>query len=342
MDIIDPIQCPEWDVLVQKTPDSTIFHTSYWARTLRNSYNYHPLYLVQFQHGKITTLVPVMEVRSFLTGTRGVSLPFTDYCEPIMGSQSSWKEVMDCLIAYGRKKKWTSLEMRGGSSVMGTVQCSSQYYRHRFALAGNIDLIYRHLKSSIKRNIRKAESAGVVITHEKTPAALNLFYTLHCETRKKHGVPPQPFHFFQHLLEHVIDQNHGQIVTARYEGKIVAAAIYLHFNDHAVYKYGASDDRYLHIRPNDLLMWEAIKWYCNSGYNEFCFGRTDLDNAGLRQFKSGWGGKEERIQYYTYDFSKNDYQCERSVGYGHWNVLFTHMPIPLLKAVGTLLYKHMG
>lgn len=342
MDFVDPLHYPEWDEFVHQTPGGTIFHTSFWARVLNNTYNYQPRYLAQIHDGKLTTLIPVMEVRSFLTGKRGVSLPFTDYCEPIVTNEQSWQDAMASLLTFGGREKWDYLELRGGSSLMGSAPCSSHYYRHHLALAGDIDQIYARLKNSTRRNVKKAEREGVVIARENTDEALRIFYAMHCGTRKKHGVPPQPFSFFQQIFDNVLHPGHGQIMLARHQGKAVAAAIYLHFNDMAMYKYGASDSRYLHIRPNDLLMWEAIKWYCSKGYAEFCFGRTEPENEGLRQFKGGWGAVEDTIRYYKYDFKQHAYVTEKNRMSGRYNTLFNMIPIPLLRAAGALLYKHMG
>ena len=35
--------------------------------------------------------------------------------------------------------------------------------------------------------------AGVKIDFETGAEAVNAFYSLHCQTRRKHGLPPQPF-----------------------------------------------------------------------------------------------------------------------------------------------------
>lgn len=62
-------------------------------------------------------------------------------------------------------------------------------------------------------------------------------------------------------------------MLASFKGTIIAGAIYFHFGEKAVYKYGASDVKYQQLRPNNLVMWEAIRLYCQNGYKSFCFGR---------------------------------------------------------------------
>lgn len=89
-------------------------------------------------------------------------------------------------------------------------------------------------------------------------------------------------------------------------------------------------------------MWEAIRWYARNGYRGFCFGRTEPENKGLMQFKAGWGAEEYPIHYYKYDLKKNSYVTVAVRTQGFHNKIFENMPVPMLRAVGSLLYRHMG
>ena len=71
-----------------------------------------------------------------------------------------------------------------------------------------------------------------------------------------------------------------------------------------MYKYGASQPDYLAGRPNNLVMWEAIRWYGRNGFSQFDMGRSEPDNAGLNQFKNGWGTEVETLPYYTFNISQ--------------------------------------
>jgi hypothetical protein len=64
-----------------------------------------------------------------------------------------------------------------------------------------------------------------------------------------------------------------------------------------VYKYGASDEREWSHRPNDLIFRTVIGDAASRGFRDLDFGRTDLEDAGLRRFKSGWGAHEEPLVY---------------------------------------------
>ena len=84
MRLIDPLSGPEWDQLVLSHPDANFFHSAAWARVLAKSYGHKPLYLHFSRGGELLALVPMMEVKSYLTGRRAVCLPFSDFCSPLL------------------------------------------------------------------------------------------------------------------------------------------------------------------------------------------------------------------------------------------------------------------
>ena len=118
LEIIDPTRYPKWDELLLRTPGASFFHSSGWAKVLAESYGYTPLYFTVLENGKLRALVPMMEVNSFLTGKRGVSLPFTDYCEPIIEEGIEFQDLLNPIIDHGKKNGWKYIELRGGEKYL--------------------------------------------------------------------------------------------------------------------------------------------------------------------------------------------------------------------------------
>jgi len=79
---LNPTKYPEWDNFLLENRDFSFFHSSAWAKVLKASYGYDPIYFVSIAAGQLCLLVPFMNIVSPLTGRRGVSLPFTDRCAP--------------------------------------------------------------------------------------------------------------------------------------------------------------------------------------------------------------------------------------------------------------------
>jgi hypothetical protein len=342
LQVIDPSTYPNWDDILLATPDASFFHSATWATVLTESYHYKPCYFAAINSDRLTALCALMDVRSALTGRRGVSLPFTDYCEPITSDAESFQEMFAHITRYGREKGWKYIELRGAESFLKEAPHSSFFYGHTLELPRNPETLFSAFRDSTKRNIKKAGKESVEVKICQDMEGMKAFYGLNCMTRQQHGLPPQPFFFFKKVHGHILSKGRGFIVLAMHEGKPVAGNMFFHFGKKALYKYGASDKNYQHLRANNLIMWEAIQWYCKNGYTHFCFGRTEPENDGLRQFKNGWGTREHSIRYYKYDLQRNEFIGE-SQGIAHqYKKVFTRMPIPALKVAGQLLYRHMG
>ena len=153
----------------------------------------------------------------------------------------------------------------------------------------------RFSRSQVIRNIRRAEREGVTVRAAQSPADVAAFLELHLRTRKRQGVPMQPRRFFDLLCSQVLDAGMGSILLASSGGVPVAGALFLFWNGTTIYKFGASDPGAWPLRPNHLIFWTAIQEAVARGDARFDFGRTDLDNTGLRAFKGGWGGVERPL-----------------------------------------------
>lgn len=376
---VDPSGQKDWDELLGRTPGSSFFHSSAWADVLREAYRYAPFYFAIRREDAFDALLPVMEVNSPLTGRRGVSLPFTDYCEPIATGASAaaqFRELFAAAVALGRKRGWRYLELRGGEAFLGQAEPSEWHYAHGLDLGitdtktgtdllpdatatkAGTDLSSNpaHTKTKTKagterfpllsdatcRNIRKAEKQGLDVLVSTSPDALQAFCRLNALTRRLHGLPPQPRRFFQCVQDRILSQGKGFIVQASLRGSAIAANVYFTFGDRILYKYGASDRALQHLRASNLVMWEAIRWGRDHGYRSLCLGRTEPGNDGLRQFKMGWGAEERVIRYYRYDLRKEAFiRTPLTVRPLHKKI-FGRLPIPVLNALGSVLYRHMG
>ena len=339
LQILNPLSYTAWNDLLSSNQDTSFFHTSNWARVLHESYNYKPLYFTEISNNRLKTLFPFMEVKGILSGKRGVSLPFSDYCEPVLEKEENSREVLDKLIAYGKSAGWKSIEIKSGNNLPEGLPFSTYYYLNTLNCSKNEEQIFSTFRDSTKRNIKKAVREGVSIEISHSPESVKEFTRMNCITRKEHGLPPQPASFFKKIHEHIIEKDLGIVILASHNKKTIAGAIFFHFGKKAIYKYGASDLTYQHLRANNLIMWEAIRWYSKNGYQSFCFGRTAPSNKGLLQFKRGWGTEENCVRYYKYDLRNNSFITDSDRTH---NKIFKKMPISLLKIIGSLLYKQMG
>lgn len=215
--------------------------------------------------------------------------------------------------------------------------------KHVLELSEDEDRLLASFRKGTKSAIKKAISDGQLqMSTTDSEDALKEFYRLNSITRKRHGLPPQPWYYFKKLYDVLISRGHGFIVQASVDNKVIASGVFLHFGHDAVYKYGASDVEYQQLRPNNLVVWEAIKWYCRKGYKTFDFGRTEPENEGLRIFKSGWNTKETKVSYFRYNMGQKAFILNGNGINPLYTKLMNKLPVPVLELMGRMLYKHMG
>ena len=295
-----------------------------------------------------TALLPLMEVSSWLTGRRGVALPFSDVCALLRSEGSdathqkqSLPALWPDIVELGRHRGWRTIQLRGGPAPVPDVQPSISYHGHVLDLSGGESALFNGLHPSVRRAIRKARQSELRVELSHALDALHAYYALHTRTRQRHGLPPQPFKFFLSLYDHAIANGNAFISLVRLGVRPIAGAIFLHAGRTAVFKYGASDPTQPSLRANDLLFWETIRQLAADGFGALHFGRTDLDHEGLRRFKLGWGTREEPIHYYTYDLRANAFVVDHRRVNGRFNSLFTRLPLAVNRILGSLAYPHL-
>ena len=122
LEIINPLETDNWDDLLLSNENSSIFHSVGWARVLHESYGYRPLYFAQINKNKFKTLIPIMEVNSFITGRRGVSLPFSDVCNPIVNKDIGFNKILEHITRYGKTPDGSISNLESGTRSYVTLK----------------------------------------------------------------------------------------------------------------------------------------------------------------------------------------------------------------------------
>ena len=338
----DPLARSDWDQLVATHPRATFFHGAAWARTLAESYGFKCCYITAVQDGRLAGLLPVIEANSWLRGKRGVSLPFTDECAPLVSDAISAKCLFEMALAEGKRRGWKYLELRDGHEHFPEFPHSVSYYTHSVPLASPIEEVFAHFDGPVRRAVRKAERSGLTVRFGNDLESVRSYYRLHCRTRTNHGAPPQPFRFFEKLHEHALRPGHGFIALALHQEHPVAGAVFLHSAREAVYKFSASDERLQEWRGPNLVIWRAIQQLVSMGIQELSFGKTSLSNAGLRRFKSGWGAIEKLISYSRYCFAPQTFARTPDLAAGVQARFVRCLPVWASRWIGQLAYGHMS
>ena len=150
-----------------------------------------------------------------------------------------------------------------------------------------------------RRNIKKADKAGVVVTRGSAADDLAAFHALYVHTAGRDGFTPRPLAYFTTMVHALSAEDPGRITVwlAHHEGDLVAATIAIRVGTHAWYSYGASSTEKRDVRGSNAVQWAMIRDALDAGAEVYDLrGITDTLDAddphvGLIQFKVGTGGE---------------------------------------------------
>ncbi|WP_151083902.1 lipid II:glycine glycyltransferase FemX [Nocardioides cynanchi] len=149
-----------------------------------------------------------------------------------------------------------------------------------------------------RRNIRKADKAGVVVTQGRAED-LKAFHDLYAHTAERDHFTPRPLSYFETMYDALGAEDPDRITLwlAHHESDLVAATIAVRVGTHAWYSYGASSTAKREVRGSNAVQWAMIRDAMAQGAEVYDLrGITDtLDpddpHVGLIQFKVGTGGE---------------------------------------------------
>jgi hypothetical protein len=340
---IDPLCDPRWTEFVGRHSSASVFHSRPWLEAVRRTYGYTPVvYTTSAPSAPLTNGIVLCRIRSWLTGRRMVSVPFSDHCEPLLDSPAAASAILAELKNAVDSGKWKYVELRPASAwpaLHGAIQ-SPSCYLHTLDLRPAADeLLRRTHKNCMQRAIRRAGREGLGYESGTSERLLQAFYRLMVQTRRRHRLPPQPIQWFRNLIDCLGERL--QIRVAFKHGIAIAAILTVQHNNVVVYKYGCSDGAFRNLGGTQLLFWNTILEAKATGLTSMDFGRSDAGNPGLIAFKDRWGAKRSELIYLRWS-RKPVPDVARRRPSGVVRQLFALMPDVVLQATGRTLYRHVG
>jgi CelD/BcsL family acetyltransferase involved in cellulose biosynthesis len=341
---IDPVQDPRWRLFLERHPCATVFHTPEWLTALQHTYGYEPAALTTAAPGEsLSNGLVFCRVKSWLTGRRTTSLPFSDHCEPLVESVDVLERLLEGLKQDLSASRARYLEIRPVSSsgeIPAGFRKADTFCFHQLNLAPSLEELFRGFhKDCVQRKIRRAEREALHYEEGRSEALLERFYSLLVLTRQRQRLLPQPRIWFRNLVACMGDML--KIRLASKDGHPVAAMLTLQYRETLVYKYGCSDKTFSQLGGMPFLFWKAIQGARNSGLRSLDLGRADWDNPGLLTFKDRLGATRSVLEYWRYG---GDGRVSIHSG---WQTrfaqrIFQHLPNNWLPIAGSLVYRHLA
>ncbi|MFI5896645.1 GNAT family N-acetyltransferase [Actinoplanes sp. NPDC051513] len=160
-------------------------------------------------------------------------------------------------------------------------------------LSPSEDQLFGAMASACRRNIRKAQKSGVVIeeAHDDPSFADDFYAQLRDVFAKQNLVPTYSIDRVRALIRNLSPSGSILLLRARDpEGRCIATAVLPWYHRTMYFWGGASYRPDQHLRPNEALIWHALRWARSRGVTEFDF-------VGGNSYKQKYGTIEVPVPW---------------------------------------------
>lgn len=342
--LLDPLTDARWAGLVERHSAASVFHSRGWLRALQLTYGYEPLAMTKSRPTEpLTNALLCCVVRSWVTGDRVVSLPFSDHCEPLVENITQLRTLCAHLETLRSTRGWRYAELRTGRAFLSAAERFREcnvYQWHRLDLRPSLDALYgRFHKDCIRRRIAHAERQRLRWEEGRTESLVRSLYDLIAMTRLRKQLPPPPLGWFLNLVACM-----GKDLCIRVafsKDRPVAGILTLNHGNTMYYKYGGSDAECHSLGATPMLFWLAIQAAKSAGMEALDLGRSDVENRGLIRFKERWGAQGVRLTVWRSPVDEVSPSMER-LKMRMVKTACASVPQKMLILAGRLMYRHVG
>jgi hypothetical protein len=284
---------------LDKFADRSVQQTLPWVNFIAQTHGAAPVFLVLFQGSDILGYFTGLIIRKF--GIRILGSPFAGWNTRYMGfnlapgvsrktaAQALWDfafTTLECGHVEFMDRNMSLEDCRD-------LECQKTIYlSHAINLTEDEDGLLRNMKRQCRQNIRKAKRCGVYIEEAEDLEFADEYYSQRTEVFRKNGVfSPLGVDRVKRLI--ALLRPTGNLLLLRAKNKhgiCIATGIYVGMNDFALAWGQASRTDMRDVRPNDALIWYAMKHWKNKGLKSF-------DLLGRNAWKEKFGSEPIEVPW---------------------------------------------
>ena len=327
---------PIWRAALDRLSGATFYHCEPWIEALRSAYPLELEVATLHRKGELRAAAVLARSKGFLK-TRLVSLPFSDSGEPLAIDDEAREELLRALAVSNRADV---IEVRGASGPAPwiNVDCFAHW---TLDLRRPFNDISAGFSRTVRSGIKRGHKDHLVIDRGTSNAYLSRYFELQLQTRRRLGIPPQPFRFFATVHEQFARRGHSEVWFATLDGRDQAGLVMLRNGDQLCYKWGARAEG-CHPGANHLLVASVLEEHAGNA-DSMDFGRCDTRNHGLIRSKTELGCVSRALPYAFYPAAPRRVSSEVLRGPAKiLSTIWKRLPLPVTRALGEALYRYMA
>lgn len=149
----------------------------------------------------------------------------------------------------------------------------------------SLDEILIDFEQKVRKNLKRATSFGLNIEIDTTGARLDDFLKIYYGTMDRTSAN-ENFFFSREFFEALNEMNGNYVyLHVLSEGQVISTELVLYGSENCYSFLGGTNSDFFHLRPNDFLKYEIIKWAKEKGLRRFVLGGGYGDDDGIFKYK---------------------------------------------------------
>jgi lipid II:glycine glycyltransferase (peptidoglycan interpeptide bridge formation enzyme) len=304
IEIVRTLGEEEWRRFVEEHPQGSIFHTPEMFEVFRRVKGYHPELWVAMQDKRILALLLTVKITLMNGLLRYFTTRAVSYGSVLWALDAEGENGLARLLrTYTQEVKGAPLftELRNLSNLEAIQPLLREngfvyedHLNYLIDLKCTPDAVFENFGRRTRKNIRRGLRQGEVLIEEaKEQKQLAVCYDLLRQTYQAARVPLADRSLFEAAFELLRPKGMVQFTLARVGQAHAAVSVELLYKDVIYGWFGGVDRAYGSYVPNELVMWNILKWGAENGYRVYDFGGAGKpdEEYGVRDFKAKFGGK---------------------------------------------------
>lgn len=301
-----------WRDFVSQHPDGNIFQTPKMYELYSHTAKYKPdIILVEDENNLVVGCLLSVVQREYLGLLGNLTERSIVMGGPLIANNNP--DIANLVLSEYLKRVSPNTIYSQFRNLFDMSVLSTSFKKKGFTIEEHLDILIdltlsveeltQNLHKERKRNISKAEKAGLIFKKISSEEEINMLISILKRTYKRVKIPLYEDVLFHNAI--VVLGDKVACFGAFLDGKMVAAQVRLCYRDTVYAWFGGSDENYYHVRPNDFLLWNVLLWSKANNFSIFDFGGAGKPNVpyGVRDYKIKYGG--DLVNYGRFEIVHN-------------------------------------
>jgi FemAB-related protein (PEP-CTERM system-associated) len=331
-----------WDDYVKDHEHGSFFHLSGWQQVIDKSFGHECYFLYLEVKGKISGVLPLVEVKSKLFGHALISTPFCVYGGAIAETKEQVRQLEQEACQLAEKLSVDYLELRYKDKQDSKLILKQAHSTFGCELAEDSDAILASIKKKQRAVIRHSLKNDLGFSINKGKANIPEFYRLLSTSYRNLGTPIFSQSYFNNLVDVFSDDIDIAIISNK-ERESSSAVMNFYFNNQVLPYYGGGNDTARGLKSADFMYYQVMCHAREKSCRWFDFGRSKND-SGPYKYKKNWGMEPKSLYYYYHLVNAKELPnlSPNNPKYKFFIQMWQKLPLKVSQFIGPFLSKYLG